>query len=58
MPMKKVVHKMAKKKSGSAMTSWVSSEFEESDLNKAKKEGSSLETRRSSSPAASASPNP
>jgi hypothetical protein len=41
MPTKKVTHKekMAKKKSGSAVTSWVPSEFKESDLNKAKKEG-------------------
>jgi hypothetical protein len=39
MPTKKVEHKMAKKKSGSTETSWVPLEFEESDLNKAKKEG-------------------
>jgi hypothetical protein len=41
MPTKKVAHKekMTKKKSGSTTTRWVPSEFEESDLNKAKKEG-------------------
>jgi hypothetical protein len=41
MPTKKVAHKekMTKKKSGSAATKWVPSEFEESDLNKDKKEG-------------------
>jgi hypothetical protein len=34
MPVKRVVHKemMAKKKSGNTVTSWVPSEFEESDL--------------------------
>jgi hypothetical protein len=39
--MKKVAHKekMTKKKSSSATTRWVPSKFEESDLNKAKKEG-------------------
>jgi hypothetical protein len=39
--MKKVAHKekMMKKKSGSTATRWAPSEFEESDLNKAKKEG-------------------
>jgi hypothetical protein len=41
MPMKKVAHKqkMSKKKSGSATTKWVPSEFEESDLTKAQREG-------------------
>jgi hypothetical protein len=41
MPTKKVARKekMMKKKSRSATTRWVPSEFEESDLNKAKKEG-------------------
>jgi hypothetical protein len=41
MPTKKVAHKekIMKKKSGSTVTRWVPSEFEESDLNKAKKEG-------------------
>jgi hypothetical protein len=41
MPTKKVVHKekMTKKKSGSTVTKWVPSEFEESNLNKAKREG-------------------
>jgi hypothetical protein len=41
MPIKKVAHKekMTKKKSASMATKWVPSEFEESDLNKAKKEG-------------------
>jgi hypothetical protein len=41
MPTKKVAHKekMTKKKSGSMATKWVPSEFEESDLNKAKREG-------------------
>jgi hypothetical protein len=41
MPTKKVAHKekMTKKKSGSIATKWVPSEFEESDLNKAKREG-------------------
>jgi hypothetical protein len=39
--MKKVAHKekMTKKKSSSTATRWVPTEFEESDLNKAKKEG-------------------
>jgi hypothetical protein len=37
MPIKRVAHKeqMAKKKSGNTATSWVPSEFEESDLTKA-----------------------
>jgi hypothetical protein len=41
MPTKKVVHKekMMKKKSGSAATKWVPSEFEESNLTKAQSEG-------------------
>jgi hypothetical protein len=41
MPTKKVAHKekMTKKKSGNAATSWVPSEFEESDLTKAQGEG-------------------
>jgi hypothetical protein len=41
MPTKKVVHKekMTKKKSGSTATKWVPSEFEESDLTKAQREG-------------------
>jgi hypothetical protein len=41
MPTKKVAHKqkMTKKKSASMATKWVPSEFEESDLNKAKREG-------------------
>jgi hypothetical protein len=41
MPTKRVAHKekMMKKKSGSMATKWVPSEFEESDLNKAKREG-------------------
>jgi hypothetical protein len=41
MPTKKVAHreKMTKKKSGSMATKWVPSEFKESDLNKAKREG-------------------
>jgi hypothetical protein len=41
MPTKKVAHKekMTKKKSGSVATKWVPSEFEESDLNKANREG-------------------
>jgi hypothetical protein len=41
MPTKKVAHKekMMKKKSGSMATKWLPSEFEESDLNKAKREG-------------------
>jgi hypothetical protein len=41
MPVKRVAHKekMAKKKSGSATTNWVPSEFEESDLTKAQREG-------------------
>jgi hypothetical protein len=40
MPTKRVAHKekMMKKKSGSMATKWVPSEFEESDLNKAKRE--------------------
>jgi hypothetical protein len=60
MPTKKVAHKekMANKKSGSAVTNWVPSEFKESDLNKGKKEGSSPEKLRSSSPSTSASPSP
>jgi hypothetical protein len=41
MPTKKVAHreKMTKKKSGNAATSWVPSEFKESDLTKAHREG-------------------
>jgi hypothetical protein len=41
MPTKKVAHKekMTKKKSGSAATKWVPSEFKESDLTKAQREG-------------------
>jgi hypothetical protein len=41
MPTKKVAHKekMMKTKSGSMATKWVPSEFDESDLNKAKREG-------------------
>jgi hypothetical protein len=41
MPTKKVAHKekMTKKKSGSTATKWVPSEFEESDLTKAQREG-------------------
>jgi hypothetical protein len=40
MPTKKVAHKkMTKKKSDGAATSWVPSEFEESDLAKAQREG-------------------
>jgi hypothetical protein len=41
MPTKRVAHKekMAKKKSGNAATSWVPSEFEESDLTMAQREG-------------------
>jgi hypothetical protein len=41
MPTKKVAHKekMMKKKSDSAATKWVPSEFEESDLTKAQREG-------------------
>jgi hypothetical protein len=41
MPIKKVAHKekMMKKKSDNMATKWVPSEFEESDLNKAKREG-------------------
>jgi hypothetical protein len=41
MPIKRVAHKekMAKKKSRNAATSWVPSEFEESDLTKAQREG-------------------
>jgi hypothetical protein len=41
MPTKKVVHKekMTKKKSGSTATKWVPSKFEESNLNKAQREG-------------------
>jgi hypothetical protein len=41
MPIKRVAHKelMAKKKSGNAVTSWVPSEFEESDLTKAQRDG-------------------
>jgi hypothetical protein len=40
MPTKKVAHKkMMKKKSGGVATSWVPSEFEESDLTKAQREG-------------------
>jgi hypothetical protein len=41
MPVKRVTHKdqMSKKKSANAATSWVPSEFEQSDLTKAQKEG-------------------
>jgi hypothetical protein len=41
MPTQKVAHKekMTKKKSGSAATKWVPSEFEESDLTKAQRDG-------------------
>jgi hypothetical protein len=41
MPTKRVAHKekMTKKKSGSMATKWVPSEFEESNLNKARREG-------------------
>jgi hypothetical protein len=41
MPIKRVAHKepMAKKKSGNTATSWVLSEFEESDLLKAQRDG-------------------
>jgi hypothetical protein len=41
MPIERVAHKepMAKKKSGNAATSWVPSEFEESDLTKAQRDG-------------------
>jgi hypothetical protein len=41
MPTKKVAHKekMMKRKSGSMATKWVFSEFKESDLNKAQREG-------------------
>jgi hypothetical protein len=41
MPTKKVLHKekMTKKKSGNMATKWVPSEFEESNPNKAKREG-------------------
>jgi hypothetical protein len=41
MPTKRVAHKgkMMKKKSGSMATKWVPLEFEESDLNKAKRKG-------------------
>jgi hypothetical protein len=41
MPVKRVVHKdqMSKKKSVNASTSWVPSEFEQSDLTKAQKDG-------------------
>jgi hypothetical protein len=41
MPIKKVAHKekMTKKKSGSTVTKWVPFEFEESNLNKANREG-------------------
>jgi hypothetical protein len=41
MPIKRVAHKdrMAKKKSVNAVTSWVPSKFEESNLTKAQREG-------------------
>jgi hypothetical protein len=41
MPVKRVAHKdqMSKKKSTNMVTSWVPSEFEQSDLTKAQKEG-------------------
>jgi hypothetical protein len=41
MPIKRVAHKdqMSKKKSVSAATNWVPSEFEESDLTNAQREG-------------------
>jgi hypothetical protein len=41
MPTKKVVHKekMTKKKSGNTATSWIPTEFKESDLTKAQREG-------------------
>jgi hypothetical protein len=41
MPVKRVAHKdqMSKKKSVNASTSWVPSEFEQSDLTKAQKDG-------------------
>jgi hypothetical protein len=60
MPTKKVAHKekMTKKKSGSAATRWVPSEFEESDLNKAKKEGFLAEAAPIVSPGTERIPKP
>jgi hypothetical protein len=59
MPTKKVAHKkMTKKKSGGAATSWVPSEFEESNLTKAQREGFLVEGEQTIFPSTERIPKP